>query len=459
MTDEDNDDRKIVLLRPEAWMVPDWLPTGEALVKEWMKAHGKNFCFIDAEGQWYHFVEGCWRIDEVRRVNALSAELCSRIGDSKKRSIRMKLEAPRTINGVATRVKDECAQRADAFDHHPAINTPTGEWSGAQEKAGHTREHLHSKITAASPALGEPIIWLRFLKKIMAGNQALIDYLQRLAGYCCSTSNKEQVLVCFYGSGQNGKSVFIKTLTGILGTYASQASIETFLASKFDRHPEELASFRGVRLVVASEPDQSRSWNESMIKQITGGEKIRARFMRQNSFEYTPLFKLLVSANHKPSLRSTDKAIRRRFHIVPFEVQIADEEIDKDLADKLIAEWPQIFTWMLAGLDAWKATGLAPPDEVLAATTEYMEAQDIRGDWLEECCDRIGTAVTATAELFANWKVYAEARGEYVGTVRLFSEDLIGRGFYSHRTEHARGFKGIAIKPDMRLVHNFGYRE
>lgn len=461
MTDEDAGN--VIRLHPDKpeWAQIDWLPTGENLVEEWMKANGGNFRYVDVEGQWYHFVKGCWRIDEERRVGRLSAELVRKIGEVKKRSLRMKLETPKTIAGISNRARDECAIRADAFDHDAAINTPKGEWSGAGLRADHVREHFHSKITAVEPADGDPILWLRFLKKIMDDNQALIDYLQRLAGYCCSTSNKEQVLVCFHGSGQNGKSVFLKTLSGILGSYAAQASIETFLASKFDRHPEELAAFRGVRLVVASEPDASRAWNETMIKQITGGEKIRARFMRQNSFEYLPLFKIVVSANHKPQLRTSDKAIRRRFHIVPFTVQIADADMDLDLADKLVGEWPQIFAWMLRGLDRWKEVGLAPPEEVIAATTEYLAEQDVKGDWIEECCDTgyvAKDAVTTTADLFASWKTYADARGEYVGSMKALSEALQSKGFIAHRSNTARGFRGIMVKP-MHGTHSSRYGE
>jgi len=453
-----SDDDKIARFPPPAWMSPDWLPTGEALIDEWMKRHGANYRWLDAEGQWYAWTGSLWKIDEVRSVNVKAAQLCRDIGAEKKRSMRMKLEHIKTVTSITARAKDQCALESDAFNHHDMINCGDAEYLGRKVVSPHVREHLHSKIAAVSgPSADECPMWRRHLKRITGGDEELMRYLQRVAGYCCSASTAEQVLFFLYGTGKNGKSVFVSTISGILNDYATTASIDVFLSSKFDRHPEELAAFRGVRLVVASEAAEGRAWNETMIKQATGGEKIRARFMRQNSFEYLPLFKIMVAGNHKPALHSTNEAIRRRFHVIPFTIEIPEADRILDFSKKLQAEWPQIFAWMLDGWDEWMRIGLAPPESVLQATSEYISAQDVRADWIEERCDRMPDAVTPTSELFADWKVYAEARGEYVGSMKSLTEDLKGRGFLTHRSNTVRGFKGIMIKPSMQGTHNSRY--
>ena len=142
--------------------------------------------------------------------------------------------------------------------------------------------------------------------------------------------------------GVNGKSVLLSTIAGLLGDYHKTAPIETFTASNADRHPTDLPGLRGARLVTATETEEGRRWAEARIKQLTGGDMISARFMRQDFFEFSPAFKLVIAGNHKPSLRSVDEAIRRRFHLIPFGVTIPAGERDGELADKLRTEWPGI---------------------------------------------------------------------------------------------------------------------
>jgi P4 family phage/plasmid primase-like protien len=174
-----------------------------------------------------------------------------------------------------------------------------------------------------------------------------------------------------WGMGGNGKSTFLEAITQCVGDYHRAAPIETFTASHTDRHPTDLAGLRGARLVTAIETDEGRHWAESKIKTLTGGDKISARFMRQDFFEYIPQFKLLIAGNHKPGLRSVDEAIRRRFNLIPFAVTIPKQ--DRQFGEKLKAEWPGILAWMIQGCLDWQQRGLNPPDAVTAATDAYLE--------------------------------------------------------------------------------------
>src|SRR5262245_17946065 len=199
------------------------------------------------------------------------------------------------------------------------------------------REDYCTKSTAVAPALsGTPCpLWMAFLNRVTNNDPELIAFLKRFLGYCLTGHVHEQVLVFLFGTGANGKSVFVSTVTGILADYAIVAPMETFVASKFDRHPTEIAKLMGARLVVAQETQKGREWDESKIKMLTGGDKLTGRFMRGDFFDFKPTHKLLISGNHKPSLRNVDEAIRRRFLLVPFTVQIPVPERDPELVEKL----------------------------------------------------------------------------------------------------------------------------
>ena len=171
------------------------------------------------------------------------------------------------------------------------------------------------------------------------------------------------------------------------------APIETFTASHQDRHPTELARLRGARLVTSVETEEGRRWAESRIKSLTGGDKIAVHFMRQDFFEFTPQFKLVIAGNHKPGLRSVDEAIRRRLNLIPFTVTIPPAERDPDLAEKLKAEWPGILAWAIVGCLAWQRDGLAAPKAVTSATAAYLEAEDAVAAWIKERCEEESVAV------------------------------------------------------------------
>jgi putative DNA primase/helicase len=303
----------------------------------------------------------------------------------------------------------------------------------------------------AKPGTPHPL-WDAFLRRVTADDADLVDFLQRFLGYCLTGNVHEQVLVFLFGTGANGKSVFVNTVSKIFGTYATVAPMEMFLASYTDRHPAEIAKLRGARLVVAHETQKGRRWDEAKIKNLTGGDRLAARYMRGEWFDFRPTHKLLIVGNHKPSLSSVDEAIRRRFLLVPFTVQIPPHERDPQLTDKLEPEWPAITRWIVDGTLKWRETGLMVPKIVRDATREYLADQDAIEQWLGECVDTYPDAFVKTAELFASWKIWAERRNLAVGTVTAFAESLVDKGYQKKNMTSARGFKGMMIKPE-RSAH------
>ena len=262
-------------------------------------------------------------------------------------------------------------------------------------------------------------------------------------------STREHALFFCYGTGANGKGVFINTLKAVLGDYAAIAPMETFLASNSDRHPTDLAGLRGARLVCAQEVQEKRRWDAVKIKALTGGDPIAARFMRADFFTYTPEFKLLLAGNHKPGLSAVDEAWRRRFNLIPFAVTIPKDERDPDLTEKLKPEWPGILQWAIGGCRLWAERGLDPPTSVVAATEAYFAEQDSIGRWIEEECALDPVYFETTGKLYAGWKAWSERAGQHAGSEIRFSQALEERGFERHRegTGSPRGFTGIALRP------------
>jgi putative DNA primase/helicase len=256
-----------------------------------------------------------------------------------------------------------------------------------------------------------------------------------VSGYSLTGSTREHKLFFGYGTGANGKSVFLTTLRGVLGSYAAVAAMETFTATQNEQHPCDLAMLRGARLVVAQETEGGKRWAESRIKLMTGGDAISARFMRQDFFTYTPAFKLFIAGNHRPGLRSVDQAMRRRLDLVPFSVTIPEAERDRHLTARLRREWPGILTWAVEGCLEWQRTGLAPPPAVASATDEYLAGEDVIQTWIDECCTVDKAKAAYSSALYSAFKAWAELAGEFVPSQRWFAAALVDRGY---RQEHDR---------------------
>jgi putative DNA primase/helicase len=299
----------------------------------------------------------------------------------------------------------------------------------------------------APPGTPHPI-WTAFLNRITAGDKELQGFLQRWCGYCLTGFTSEHVFVFAYGTGANGKSTFVNTVRNIFGTYATVADMNTFLVSNTERHPTELAKLRGVRLVVAQEIQKGRKWDETKIKALTGGDKITARFMRQDYFDYVPKFKLFIVGNHKPRLGSVDEAIRRRMLLVPFTVQIPRAERDIHFPDKLKPEWPAILRWMFDGCLEWQRIGLAPPKIVTDASEEYFNEQDTLQQWLDDCTRDGGDhAFTRTSELFGSWKTWCENHNLKPGSEQSLSVALVDKGYIKARNNTGqRGFRKLTSR-------------
>jgi len=302
-----------------------------------------------------------------------------------------------------------------------------------------------TKSTACIPQQGAPERWLAFLHDALAGDAEAISFLRQISGYCLTGLTREHALFFIYGPGGNGKSVFLNVISHIMGDYATSASMDTFTASNNDRHTTELAMLRGARLVSVSETEEGRAWAESRIKQITGGDAITARFMRQDNFTFVPQLKLVIIGNHAPRLSNIDEAMQRRFNIIPFtQTPLVP---DRELEQKLKVEAGQILAWAIEGCLDWQANGLLRPQIVSVATADYFDGQDLFGQWIAERCDTGSEKWDLSTELFSDWSTFAREAGENPGTVHRFSSMLKGRGFVHGRATGGRiKYSGLSLR-------------
>ena len=397
-----------------------------------------------------------WNIDKALYVMHLCRLICrvaSAHADAPK--IKGRLASSGTISAIERIVRSEPRHSAtvDEWDSNAwLLNTPGGVVDLRTGARGpHDRDRRMTKVSTATPQ-GQCPVWRNFLVNVTGGDEALQDYLQRVVGYCLTGDISTHALFFLYGTGANGKSVFVNVISTVLGDYAANAPMDTFMESRSDRHPTDLAGLRGARFVSATETEQGRRWNESKIKAITGGDDITARLMHQDFFTYSPQFKLLIAGNHKPAIRNIDEAMRRRMHLIPFTITVPPEKRDPLLTEKLLAERDGIMAWAVQGCLLWQSHGLRQPQSVMAATDEYFEAEDAMGRWVSERCNLGVNHKALTATLFNDWKQWAELSGEYIGTQRRFSDALLARRFEKWRNSMGvRGYQGIDLKQPTSL--------
>ena len=365
------------------------------------------------------------------------------------------LRSASTIAAVAQLAQSNEASVAAADDFDTAlmlVGTPDGVVDlGTGEMREARREDMITRMTGWAPRAGVPTRWLKFLDEVFEGDQEVISFMQRAAGYALTGRVDEHKMLFLYGGGRNGKGVFLNVLTALWGDYVEKAAAESFLTSTTAQHPTNIAKMKGARLVVGAELPKGKVWDEGVIKDLTGGDTMTARFMRQDYFDFVPQLTLMIAGNNQPSFRGVDEAIRARVVMVPFTVTIPAERRDTGLKDRLLAEeGGQIMQWVIEGALAWQQRGLDVPEVIREASQAYFDGEDIVGQFMGDTMTADPNGFETTTDLYDRFRSWCDGHGLAPWTMHTFRKEMVGRGLTPHRNMHGKGFKGYWLKARRR---------
>ena len=287
--------------------------------------------------------------------------------------------------------------------------------------------------------------WLQFLHEIFAGNEELIDYVQRSIGYSLTGDMSEQCFWTLHGDGSNGKSTFVEILSALTGDYGDTIPFNTFLHGGQSKVGDDLAGLRGKRLVVASESSDGVRLNEARIKAITGGDPLKVRFLHGKYFTYYPKYKIWLMSNYKPVITGSDTGIWRRVRLIPFDVKFTEDEQDRNLINILKAELPGILQWAIEGVKMWQERGLKMDTRTEAATEQYRNEMDVVGQFLTDKCLMNEDARVASSELYRIYKNWASDNGYRAMSIQRLKRSLVSRGFTPQRTKKGVYWFGLGV--------------
>ena len=291
----------------------------------------------------------------------------------------------------------------------------------------------------------------KFLQEVQP-REDVRAYLGRLFGYAANGVVREHALGVLWGCGANGKSVLADVVTHVLGDYAKPGPSSLIVHDgKHTPHPTDVASCVGSRLVVVHETKRGASFDASKVKLLTGGDKLTARYMRQDFFAFQPSHTLIMLSNYKPEADANDAALWRRVQLVPFEVVIPPEKQDRELADKIKAhEAPGVLRWIVEGALQWREQGLNPPQVILEQTAAYRAAEDVIGGFIQECCVVNKAAKVKAGDVYGAFKDWCASNGERVIRGNDFFAELQGRGFTRRVTRNGKVYEGVGLHAEER---------
>lgn len=422
-----------------------------------------RFCYTDKK--WLYYYDGKWYTDNIGYIRQL-ADSATMLQEQERilyahdeemlKAFDRHLKKSRSFAGKTNMIR-EAEHYAPILPQNLDRNKAViGAKNGIIDlKTGellpHDREAYLTKQCPViyNPDAPEPALWLQFLSDIFGGDPYMLDYIQKCVGYSLTGSTSEQCAFFLFGTGRNGKSTFLEIVRGILGDYATNIQPQTIMVNpKSGNAPSsDIARLKGARLVTSVEPNEGMRLDEGLLKQLTGDDVVTARKMFSEEFEFKPEFKLWMATNHKPLIRGTDTGIWRRIHLIPFEVQIPPDKVDKKLKYKLVKESEGILKWAVQGCIRWQNEGLPMPQKVLDAVREYQHEMDVISAFLDACC-MTGEGETKASKLYAVYAKWAEEHNEYLMSSTKFGTELKRKGIVKKNMPDGRYYVGITLDAD-----------
>ncbi len=443
-----------------------WTDNGNA--ERLVLLHGENIRYNHTANKWLIWNGKYWETDNIDKIVITAIEvirslypIANMIKDDERRkkfiSFLLKCESAGKISSMITLTKSKCPILTDHLDTNKMLlNVQNGT---IDLTTGILRDFLKEDyITKTSPVIYNKDAkcpkWESFLDKIFQGNKNIISYIKRAIGYSLTGLAGEQCIFILHGTGKNGKSTLLNIVSFIIGEYGMNTPASTFLSKKYDGgSTNDLARLKGSRYVCCVEPEGGAQLAESVVKQATGNDKITARFLFQEFFEFEPQWKIFMATNRKPEIKGQDEGIWRRIHLIPFNYKFTDEErilnYDKILIDE---ESSGIFNWALEGCLEWQKNGLGMPDEVKAAVQEYKDEMDILGEFLSNACIKDGSCKVENSKLHKLHSIYCKSINQHTWSMKYFSNKMKERGEQGAHTMYGNVWFGYKLKPVYELV-------
>ena len=429
---------------------------------------GEVFRYLADDKQWYFYNGSYWEPDNGRHIELAAEKVTNSIKTEKPDiSFATKTDKDKVMNEWRKFIKDSRSHMAKVhmidefkkyvtidhglFDHDNMIlNTESGyvDLTNGELKDHDIKMMFSEQTTAEYSDNVDAPMWEAFLDQIFNHDKELIHYIQKAVGYSATGSTAEQVMFLLLGTGRNGKSVFINTLRNILGSYAKQMSVESIVVHNSGGSANsDIARLENTRLVTSSEANEGSRLDESLVKQLTGGDRILARFLYGKEFEYDPKFKIWMATNHLPFIRGTDEGIWRRLKVIPFSVQIPKNKVDKNLENKLKSEWAGILNWIVQGAIMWQREGLEDPEKVKNASRNYRQSMDPLEAFLDECCVAGGSYSIQARPLYDAYRDWAKNSNEHLMSMTKFGKEM-SKKLPKERRRDGKYYIGIKLKEE-----------
>jgi putative DNA primase/helicase len=452
--------------------------TGNA--ERFAKRYGGEVKYVHDWGKFIIFNGHYWQVDNVNQVMELAKQVARAIDDEADMVDDLKLRSDISKHSVKTQQLSRLKAMIELTQSISSMIMSSAElnkddWllcvkNGVVDlRYGRFREgRSEDFITQVAPVTFDSEAkcprFLQFLNETFVGSDAdssssiseyvtlaereeLIDYMQKSLGYALTGKTGEQCLFFAYGTGANGKTTLINLMLDLLGNdYAMQTPMDTLMVKPGgNSSSNHLARLQGIRFVASTEVEDGAKVSESLIKQMTGGDKIAARFLYKEFVEFTPKFKLFIAGNHKPIIKGGDFGIWRRIHLIPFEITISTDQRDATLPEQLKSELSGILNWLILGCVKWRGEKLKVPKLVEKAVSEYQKEMDTLGLWLDDCCCKVSGYRVSASEAFKSYQSWTISNAFHTSSSQAFYRKLAER-FPKKRDKKGNYFSGIFLK-------------
>lgn len=427
--------------------------------------HGEILRYSYIRKGWYFYDGKKWVIDQEGKVKNLADQVIEKMKhetvyipegtdeEEAKKLFRRHIKNTRNHSGKTNMIKESehlLPIQPEEFDKDLHLfNVQNGYLDLKTGKLHeHCKDRYFTKISNVEYTdKADCPMWEEFLNQIFNNDQELISYMQRAVGYSLSGSTEEQMMFILLGNGRNGKSVFLDIITDIFGSYSTNIQPQAIMVKQQSNNANpDIAKLAGARLVTTTEPNEGVRFDEGLIKQLTGGDRVTARFLYEDEFEYTPQFKLWMATNHKPFIRGTDDGIWRRLAIVPFNVQIPEHKVDKKLTHKLKREIDAILNWAVEGYLMWQREGLNEPQIIKDQRQEYRTEMDSIEAFIEECCIRESHVAERASTLFQAYDNWAKENNQYTMSNTKFGREISKK--FVKFSSNGIYYKGIKVRDE-----------